>query len=137
MSFYDWGKTIRGISVKCYIETATDNYRWLKKKSGDRILQRMWKILHETLLPEEIECRVAQVTAKGCSLLLYKTARVDRAILDETYGNYWQNDFKVIDGKAYQKVPVTKGREYTFSSYIKANAGKNRTYRKLYSSSVK
>ena len=44
------------------------------------------------LEPEEIECRVAQVSAKGCSLLLYKTARVDRAILDETFGNRWQND---------------------------------------------
>lgn len=58
------------------------------------------------LLPEEIECRVAQVTAKGCSLLLYKTARVDRAILDETYGNYWQNDFKVIDGKMYGGIGI-------------------------------
>lgn len=58
------------------------------------------------LLPEEIECRVAQVSAKGCSLLLYKTARVDRAILDETYGNYWQNDFKVIDGKMYGGIGI-------------------------------
>lgn len=59
------------------------------------------------LLPEEIECRVAQVSAKGCSLLLYKTARVDRAILDETYGPMnWQNDFKVIDGKMYGGIGV-------------------------------
>lgn len=58
------------------------------------------------LLPEEIECRIAQVSAKGCSLLLYKTARVDRAILDETYGNYWQNDFKVIDGKMYGGIGI-------------------------------
>ena len=58
------------------------------------------------LLPEEIECRVAQVSAKGCSLLLYKTARVDRAILDETYGDLWQNDFKVIDGKMYGGIGI-------------------------------
>lgn len=59
------------------------------------------------LLPEEIECRVAQVTAKGCSLLLYKTARVDRAILDETFGQFgWQNDFKVIDGKMYGGIGI-------------------------------
>jgi len=58
------------------------------------------------LLPEEIECRVAQVTAKGCSLLLYKTARVDRAILEETYGELWQNDFKVIDGKMYGGIGI-------------------------------
>jgi len=58
------------------------------------------------LLPEEIECRVAQVSAKGCSLLLYKTARVDRAILDETYGDLWQNDFKTIDGKMYGGIGI-------------------------------
>lgn len=55
---------------------------------------------------DEIECRVAQVSAKGCSLLLYKTARVDRAILDETYGELWQNDFKVIDGKMYGGIGI-------------------------------
>ncbi len=53
------------------------------------------------LKAEEIECRVAQVSAKGCSLLLYKTTRVDRAILTETYGDLWQNDYKTIDGKMY------------------------------------
>lgn len=59
------------------------------------------------LYADEIECRVAQVKANGCSLLLYKTARVDRAILDETFGPMnWQNDFKVIDGKMYGYVSV-------------------------------
>ena len=56
---------------------------------------------------DEIECRVAQVSAKGCSLLLYKTARVDRAILDEEFGQFgWQNDFKVIDGKMYGGIGI-------------------------------
>lgn len=55
----------------------------------------------------EIECRVAQVGQNGCSLLLYKTARVDRAILDETFGQFgWQNDFKVIDGKMYGGIGI-------------------------------
>ena len=58
------------------------------------------------LKANEIECRVAQVGASGCSLLLYKTARVDRAILDETFGDLWQNDFKVIDGKMYGGIGV-------------------------------
>jgi hypothetical protein len=59
------------------------------------------------LRADEIECRVAQVAAKGCSLLLYKTARVDRAILDEEFGAMnWQNDFKVIDGKMYGYISV-------------------------------
>lgn len=59
------------------------------------------------LRADEIECRVAQVSSKGCSLLLYKTARVDRAILDEEFGAMgWQNDFKVIDGKMYGGIGV-------------------------------
>ena len=58
------------------------------------------------LKANEIECRVAQCTAKGCSLLLYKTARVDRAILDEYYDDLWQNDFKVIDGKMYGGIGI-------------------------------
>ena len=58
------------------------------------------------LKADEIECRIAQVSSKGCSLLLYKTARVDRAILDETFGNHWQNDFKVIDGKMYGGIGI-------------------------------
>ena len=59
------------------------------------------------LKADEIECRVAQVSEKGCTLLLYKTARVDRAILDETFGYMnWQNDFKIIDGKMYGGIAV-------------------------------
>ena len=58
------------------------------------------------LTAQEIECRVATVTAKGCSLLLYKTARVDRAILDELFGDLWQNDFKLIDGKMYGGIGI-------------------------------
>lgn len=59
------------------------------------------------LRADEIECRIAQVSAKGCSLLLYKTARVDRAILDEEFGQFgWQNDFKVIDGKMYGGIGI-------------------------------
>lgn len=58
------------------------------------------------LKADEIECRVATITAKGCSLLLYKTARIDRAILDEICGDLWQNDFKVIDGKMYGGIGI-------------------------------
>lgn len=58
------------------------------------------------LKEDEIECRVGQITEKGCTILLYKTARVDRAILDETYGNLWQNDFKVINGKMYGSIGI-------------------------------
>ena len=38
------------------------------------------------LRADEIECRVAQATEKGVSVLLYKDARCDMNILDETVG---------------------------------------------------
>lgn len=43
------------------------------------------------LRAEEIECRVAQAKENGVSLLLYKDARCDQNILDETVGAMnWQ-----------------------------------------------
>lgn len=47
--------------------------------------------LFRDLRADEIECRVAQAKATGVSLLLYKDARCDMNILDETVGpNNWQ-----------------------------------------------
>lgn len=44
-----------------------------------------------TLRADEIDCRLATVTKKGVSLLLYKDARCDMNILDETVGpENWQ-----------------------------------------------
>lgn len=60
------------------------------------------------LTKDEIECRISQVSKekdgkiKGVTVLLYKTARTDYQLLDETVGfENWQNDYKVIDGKMY------------------------------------
>lgn len=39
------------------------------------------------LKADEIDCRIATITEKGVSLLLYKDSRVDMNILDETVGN--------------------------------------------------
>ena len=38
------------------------------------------------LKAEEIDCRVSQIASNYCTLLLYKDARVDMNILDETVG---------------------------------------------------
>lgn len=44
-----------------------------------------------TLRADEIDCRVSQINENGCRLLLYKDARCDMNILDETVGpEYWQ-----------------------------------------------
>jgi hypothetical protein len=49
------------------------------------------KLEFRTLNANEIDCRVATISAKGLSLLLYKDARVDQNILDETVGPMnWQ-----------------------------------------------
>lgn len=44
------------------------------------------KLEFRTLREDEIECRIGTISAKGLSLLLYKDARVDQNILDETVG---------------------------------------------------
>lgn len=47
--------------------------------------------LFRTLRADEIDCRVGSISDKGLSLLLYKDARCDMNILDETFGPFgWQ-----------------------------------------------
>lgn len=56
---------------------------------------------------DEIEVRVGQVFQKGVSMLLYKNARVDMAILDETCGEFgWMCDYKEIKGNMYCGIAV-------------------------------
>ena len=49
------------------------------------------------LKSDEIECRVGTISEKGLSLLLYKDARADMKILDETFGAMnWQRQHELI-----------------------------------------
>ena len=51
------------------------------------------------LTKDQIEVRVGQVSAKGCTLLLYKTARTDAEILDSVVGQgNWQKKFYTLQG---------------------------------------
>lgn len=55
----------------------------------------------------EIECRIATINEKGLSLLLFKDARVDQKILDETYTPMgWKRSHQAIDGNLYCTVEV-------------------------------
>ena len=65
-------------------------------------------MLHFRLLrADEIDCRVAMVRKNGCSLLLYKDARVDQNILDETFGVFgWQRSHQMIGDNLYCTVSV-------------------------------
>ena len=48
---------------------------------------------------DQIEVRVGQVSAKGCTLLLYKTSRTDAEILDKVVGQgNWQKKFYTLQG---------------------------------------
>lgn len=59
------------------------------------------------LKANEIECRVGKASAEGFSLLLYKDARVDMNILDETFGNMnWQREHKEIKGNLYCGISI-------------------------------
>lgn len=54
------------------------------------------------LRPDDIECKVKQITDYGAVLLLYKTARTDMDCLDEAVGPLnWQSDYKEIKGNLY------------------------------------
>ena len=59
------------------------------------------------LKENEIDVRVATVSEKGCSLLLYKDARCDMNILDETVGAMsWQREHKIINDRLYCRVSI-------------------------------
>ena len=59
------------------------------------------------LKADEIECRAATVNEKGVSLLLYKDARVDQRILDESFGIFgWKRSHQCIDGSLYCTVEI-------------------------------
>lgn len=59
------------------------------------------------LRADEIECRVSTVKKNGCSLLLYKDARCDQNILDETFGIFgWERSHQLIGDRLYCTVSV-------------------------------
>lgn len=67
----------------------------------------MEKSMIRALKADEIECRACTVNEKGLSLLLYKDARVDQKILDETFGAFgWKRSHQCIGGGIYCTVEI-------------------------------
>lgn len=67
------------------------------------------------LKPDEIEVKVKSISDKGASLLLYKTARVDMQILDETYGAMnWQCDYKLVRDNLYCGIGIREGQDWVW-----------------------
>ena len=59
------------------------------------------------LTKDEIECRVQSVKSNGLVLLLYKDARVDMNILDETVGaENWQREHYECKGNLFCRVGI-------------------------------
>lgn len=79
------------------------------------------------LMAEEIECRVSTVNQNGASLLLYKDARADQKILDETFGIFgWKRSHQCIDGNLYCTVEILDKETGTWVSKQDAgSAGKS------------
>lgn len=62
------------------------------------------------LRADEIEVRVKQVAAYGAVALLYKTARTDMDMLDETVKpENWRNDYRDIKGNLYCTIYIHCG----------------------------
>ena len=56
---------------------------------------------------DEIDCRVGTVTETGCSLLMYKDARVDMRLLDEVVGPMnWKREHQLINGNLFCTVSL-------------------------------
>lgn len=65
------------------------------------------------LKESEIEVKVKQVKENGLVALLYKTARTDMDLLDETVGaENWTNDYKDIKGNLYCGIAVDYAGEW-------------------------
>jgi hypothetical protein len=59
------------------------------------------------LTADEIEVKVKKVNDNGLVALLYKTARTDMDLLDETIGNEnWMNDYREIKGNLYAGIGI-------------------------------
>lgn len=64
-------------------------------------------IKFRNLTADEIECRVQQISEKGLILLLYKNARCDMNILDETVGTEnWMREHYECKGNLFCRVGI-------------------------------
>ena len=65
------------------------------------------KLEFRKLKADEIECRIGQIKETGLSLLLYKDARCDMNVLDETVGAMnWKKSYKIIDGQLFCNIEI-------------------------------
>lgn len=69
------------------------------------------------LTADEVECRIGQIKPNGLTLLLYKDARCDMNILDETVGvENWQREHYECKGNLFCKVGIKCGDEWIWKA---------------------
>ncbi len=85
----------------------------MKEETKEKVVEIKYNIDKEIRLlkANEIDCRVNTINEKGLTLLLYKDARVDMAILDETYGvGNWKRTHEVINDNLFCNIEVWNDR---------------------------
>lgn len=71
------------------------------------------------LRADEIDCKVKTVAQWGVMLLLYKDARCDMNILDETVGPMnWQRRHELINGNLFCSVGIRDDREWVWKQDV-------------------
>lgn len=67
------------------------------------------------LKANDIDVKIKKVDSDGVQILLYKTSRVDMAILDEVFGaENWQDDYKEIKGNLYCGIGTRENKNDEF-----------------------
>lgn len=75
----------------------------------------MKRMMFRNLKADEIEVKIKQVKQNGLVCLLYKTARTDMDLLDETVGpENWTNDYREIKGNLYAGIAIKQGGEWVW-----------------------
>lgn len=82
-----------------------ENQEVKKEEVQQTLSERVLNI--RTLKANEIECRIGTINEKGCTLLLYKDARVDMRLLDEVFGPMnWKRDHEVVNGNLFCTISI-------------------------------
>lgn len=73
--------------------------------------------LFRKLTANDVEARVQSADESGFVLLIYKNARVDQNILDETFTPFgWQNKYEDVKGNLYCSIGVKQNNEWIWKS---------------------
>jgi hypothetical protein len=75
----------------------------VEKKRKDKMMEALFR----KLTANDVEARVQSADENGFVLLIYKNARVDQNILDETFTPFgWQNKYEEVKGNLYCSIGI-------------------------------